>query len=80
MVGFPLFSVIVCSWLTRQNLHRRPASVGLAQACPNNLIVGNIQLPYNDNNQCSVQCMKIIEYTQVDNGYHYQLFSCNNIT
>ena len=36
MVSFPVFSVVVCAWLTTLNLRGRLASVGLAQARPNN--------------------------------------------
>ena len=39
MVNFPLFSVIVCAWSKTQNLYGRPASVGVAQARPNNIFL-----------------------------------------
>ena len=34
--GFLFFSVVVCAWSMTQNLRGRLASVGLAQAHPNN--------------------------------------------
>ena len=36
MVSFLVLSVVVCAWSTTPKLRGRPASVGLAQACPNN--------------------------------------------
>ena len=36
--GFPLFSVVVCAWSTAEGLRGRPGGVGLAQACPNDIL------------------------------------------
>ena len=37
MVSFPVFSVVVCAWSKTRQLCGRLASVGLAQAHPNNI-------------------------------------------
>ena len=38
MVSFPVLSVVACSWSTTPKLRGQPASVGLAQARPNQSI------------------------------------------